>query len=543
MVDSVTASIAQRSIHESVFFALVFITAGSIGFHLVLTIKRYIDFIAIDRINAHINSKIMEKIAQKPYFHFELPDEMDKIDRVRGQGSQKCIQRISGTSWLLFQNLVFGIGTVVIMLQVSWIICVLFAVIGVVQYKMNIIMARYNWLNDARLMNTRRRLDYFFRIAVTVLFAKEIKIFGIAGWIKKRYDELCKKYNIGHKKYIKKAIPLGFGSSVGHVLLNIISLYIIITKGLANGWSVGTVLFYTTNLSMFSSFIESITSSLEDIYGSGLYTSDLRNLLVEKYDENPAVVSIHGGFKNISVENVSFTYPGTSRQVLYDVNVSIEHGESVCVVGRNGMGKSTLVKLLMGLYTPDSGSISIDGKNIALLRKEGIQYASATFQDYAKYALTLKENVCLDQDIPDDEVMALLKEADMSEKEIAALPHGLHTYLNREFDEDGVQLSEGQWQRVAVARALCRDTPLVILDEPTSNLDPVSEENIYNIINAHHGSKTVIMVSHRLSGAARADKIIVVDNGGIAGVGTHAELMETCEIYRTMFTVQARRYQ
>ena len=122
------------------------------------------------------------------------------------------------------------------------------------------------------------------------------------------------------------------------------------------------------------------------------------------------------------------------------------------------------------------------------------------------------------------------------------LPNGLQTFLNREYDEDGIVLSEGQWQRVAVARALCHNMPLIILDEPTSTLDPVSEENIYNVISTHKGDKTVIMVSHRLSGAMSADKIIVIDDGMIAGVGTHQELMKDCEIYSKMFNLQSNRY-
>lgn len=132
--------------------------------------------------------------------------------------------------------------------------------------------------------------------------------------------------------------------------------------------------------------------------------------------------------------------------------------------------------------------------------------AAATFQDYAKYSFTLKENIAFDIDISDEEIKKILHEVDFSKKELDNLPNGLQTFLNREYDEDGIVLSEGQWQRVAVARALCHNMPLIILDEPTSTLDPVSEENIYNVISNAKGRKTVIMVSHRLSGARSADK-------------------------------------
>ena len=228
--------------------------------------------------------------------------------------------------------------------------------------------------------------------------------------------------------------------------------------------------------------------------------------------------------------------------ILKNVNLEINRGESVCVVGRNGMGKSTLVKLILGLYTPDEGSICIDGKAISTLRNEGVLYASAIFQDYAKYSLTLRENIAFEHEISDEEIEKILYEVDFSEKELENLPNGLQTFLNREYDEDGIVLSEGQWQRVAVARALCHNMPLIILDEPTSNLDPVSEENIYNVISTHKGDKTIIMVSHRLSGAMSADKIVAIDDGMIVSVGTHDELMKNCEIYNKMFNLQANRY-
>ena len=191
---------------------------------------------------------------------------------------------------------------------------------------------------------------------------------------------------------------------------------------------------------------------------------------------------------------------------------------------------------------PDQGFIRIDGREISELRSESVLYASATFQDYAKYSFTLKENIAFENDIPDEEIKKILFEVDFSRKELDDLPNGLQTFMNREYDEDGVVLSEGQWQRIAVARALCRNVPLVVLDEPTSNLDPVSEEKIYNVINENRGSRTVVMVSHRLSGAMNADKIVVIDDGRVAGVGSHQELMEDCEIYRKMFQIQRGRY-
>jgi ATP-binding cassette, subfamily B, bacterial len=542
MIDSVAASLEQKSMHQSIYVSLSLIISITVLLHIILAIKNYVDVSCIDKINLKINSKIMQKIAEKPYHHFESPEEMDKIDRVRGQGSGKCIEQFNYSCSLIFYDLVFGISTLLIMLKISWLISLLFIIVVSIRYVVNIKLSRYNHTNDKKLTNTRRKIAYLFNIAVTVIYAKEIKIFNTYDWINKRYENFCQKYNIAHEKYIRKSLPIGLGSSVASTILYIVGYYIIITNGISNGDSVGTIIFYTSNLSLFSSFLETLINHITAIYGSSLYTSDLFILLDENYGSIAMKSTTMETLKKISIKNVSFTYPGTERIILKNVNLEINRGESVCVVGRNGMGKSTLVTLILGLYSPDEGSICIDGEDISNVRNKGILYASAVFQDYAKYSLTLKENIIFGHEVSDEEIENLLYKVDFSKIELDNLPKGLQTFLNREYDEDGIVLSEGQWQRVAVARALCHNMPLLILDEPTSKLDPVSEENIYNVINANKGNKTVIMVSHRLSGAINADKIVAIDNGMIEGIGTHNELMKDCEIYRKMFNLQANRY-
>lgn len=247
-------------------------------------------------------------------------------------------------------------------------------------------------------------------------------------------------------------------------------------------------------------------------------------------------------FSKLIISDVSFTYPGTENKVLKSVSLEIKKGESICIVGRNGSGKSTLIKLILGLYTPESGSIKIDDVDIFDVKSNGKFYASAILQDYARYSFSLKENIIFDRNIDDEQVINILKKVDFSEDEINKLPCSINTFMNREYDENGISLSDGQWQRVAVARAFFQNTPIIILDEPTSNLDPISEDNLYNVINENKGNKTVIMVSHRLSGVINSDKIIVVDDGSIAGIGTHKELLLNCPIYKYMFELQSKRY-
>lgn len=542
MIDSVTASLSIGTIHRSVYISLGLIILATVLFHILISIKNYIDVICIDRVNTKINSKIIQKVSEKPYYHFESPDEIDKIERMRVQGSNKCIEQFNYSCSLIFYDVIFGLGTLFIMFKISVIISILFVIVVSIRYIVNTKLARYNHTNDIKLTNTKRKIQYLFNIAVTIIFVKEMKIFNTFDWINKRYTVFCQQYNRAHKKYIRKSLPVGLGSSVASTVLYIMSYYIIITKGISNGYSVGTIIFYTSSLSLFTSFLETLISHVTKIYGTALYTSDLFHLLDEHFMQYASSNKHITQFNDISVKNVSFTYPGTSRLVLKNINMNIKYGEKVCIVGRNGMGKSTLVKLILGLYKPNTGSICIDEQEAYILKEKGVVYASAVFQDYAKYGLTLKENIIFDEEVSDDDVKKILFDVGFSDQEIDNLPDGLQTYLNREYDENGIVLSEGQWQRIAVARAVCRGTPLIILDEPTSNLDPISEEAIYTMMNKYSNERTIIMISHRLSGVISADKIVVIDDGMITGIGTHNELLQTCSIYKEMFEKQANKY-
>lgn len=253
---------------------------------------------------------------------------------------------------------------------------------------------------------------------------------------------------------------------------------------------------------------------------------------------------VREGEHEIEFRHVSFTYPGTTVNVLEDVNITLKPGEHLSIVGLNGAGKTTFVKLLCRLYDPTSGEILLDGVNIKEYDYE--QYMSLftpVFQDFKLFAFTMKENITLGKECDDTEVLTELERVGLGQK-IATMESGIHTMLFKSFDENGIEPSGGEQQKLAIARALHKKAPVVILDEPTAALDPVAEYDIYRQFNSLVGGKTAIYISHRLSSCRFCDRIAVFSGGRIAEYGTHDELVRLGNgVYAEMFAAQARYYQ
>ncbi len=245
----------------------------------------------------------------------------------------------------------------------------------------------------------------------------------------------------------------------------------------------------------------------------------------------------------MAFENVRFAYPGTEREILKGVSFRIEKGRHAALVGENGAGKSTIIKLLLGLYRPTSGHITVNGKDIAALSdKARKKLFSAVFQDFVSYNLTLRENIALGSipQMADDE--AVLYAADKAAAGDIAREVGLNTHLGKVY-EDGADLSFGQWQRLAIARAVMADGEILILDEPTAALDLMAEAEIYQSFLRSMRDKTCLVISHRLGSARNSDEILVLSDGVIQEQGSHAELMERGGLYAKMFALQAQWYQ
>lgn len=248
--------------------------------------------------------------------------------------------------------------------------------------------------------------------------------------------------------------------------------------------------------------------------------------------------------EKIELENVSFTYPGAKEESLTDVNLTITKGETIAIVGHNGAGKSTLVRLITGIYQPTCGSVTIDGIPAKDAKPSSLYgLMSGVFQKFQKYQMTLRENVMisnLDTEREDGTLLETLRKADV-DIESRSYPDGLETMLSREFD--GVDLSGGQWQRVSIARGINRDSKVIVLDEPTAAIDPIEETKIYKKFKEISDERTTVLVTHRLGSARIADRIVVMENGRVAEIGTHDELINKKGTYYVLFMSQAQWYE
>lgn len=396
----------------------------------------------------------------------------------------------------------------------------------------------------------QRKRDYGSRIFYQPEYAKELRLTTVE---EKLVDNFQKDNNdliATIRKYGKKAL---FYRSLSIVFIEKVLIY---------GFYVAYLLYCTLVLKIYSLgdfyTLFSGTGTIATNWDALFYSfSNLQkhSLYIEKFrtfieyepkmtsPENPVEVPVKPVM--LSLKNVSFTYEGMKEPTLKDINLTIHPGEKIALVGYNGAGKTTLIKLIMRLYDVSSGEISLGGVNIKDFDLENLRkYFGVVFQDYQLLATTIGENVMMDLIKEGDEAKILdaLTKSGFADK-LSTLERGIDTCLSREFDKDGVNLSGGEGQKVAIARVFSKDCKMVILDEPSSALDPISEYNVNQSMLEAAKDKTVIFISHRLSTTRVADRIVMLENGRIIEEGSHDELMKKDGKYAQMFNLQAEKYQ
>ncbi|MGN0528035.1 MAG: ABC transporter ATP-binding protein [Eubacterium sp.] len=390
-----------------------------------------------------------------------------------------------------------------------------------------------------------RRADYFARIFYLQDYAKEVRMNNIRPLLIERYNDAADEVIKNQRRYVRKIDFIYFFQETGVQIVGfmfLLPLYlgycVLEAKTLSAGDFVAA---FNGAFSIATSF-------------SFLTVGVVRNFseqakLIEKYREflnkKPRITD---GEKTapcaqpetIELKNVSFTYPGNDEPTLKNINMTINPGEKIALVGYNGAGKTTLTNLLLRLYDVTQGSITIDNQDIRDITIDSHRSRfAAVFQDYQIFAAALDENVALDTDADEKRVQSALKHGGFGKK----LANGVKSILLREFDDNGVMMSGGEGQKVAVSRAFYKDCPYVIMDEPSANLDPVAEYNLNRAMLEAAKNKTVVFISHRLSTTVNADKIYVMENGEIIESGSHSQLMEQKGTYYRMFTLQAEKYK
>lgn len=406
----------------------------------------------------------------------------------------------------------------------------------------------WGYLHRSEELELTKRIEYANKTATSREFAKDIRMFGLRGWLEDLWGSTMRLYSAFCAKRERKYIWANIIDIVLTFLRNGIAYAFLIGITVKNGLPASQFLLYFAALSGFAQWVVEILDKLSVMHKQSLDISTIREFL--DWDEP---FDLNGGERiafepnkqyEIRLDNVSFRYPKADKDTLSHINLTVHPGEKLAIVGLNGAGKTTLVKLVCGFLDPTEGRILLNGEDISKFnRNDYYALFSAVFQEFSVLDVTVKENVaqCVDG-IDETRVWQCIDKAGLTEK-IQSLPKGIETHLGRRVFKDGVEFSGGQTQRLMLARALYKNAPILVLDEPTAALDPIAENDIYQKYNDMTHGRTSFFISHRLASTRFCDRIIFVDSGKIAEEGTHDELLKNGGGYAYMFEVQSKYYR
>jgi len=493
-----------------------------------------------------LSVRLMEHAATLDLAQFEDAEIYDHLERARRQttGRIGLFTLLLGTA----QDLITLVSLAgVLLVQLPWLlllltIAVLPAFLGEAHFASLGYSLLFSWTPERRL------LDYLRYMGASDESAKEVKLFGLSKFLVGRYADLSDKFYQENKKLaVRRNIVSTLLVTLG--TLGYYGAYVVIIYRTVLGvFSIGTLTFLAGSFRQSRDLIQRVLLALSQIYEQSLYLSDLFTF----FDVRPTVVSqpgaravprpIRTGFQ---FENVGFRYPGSQRWAVRHLSFTFEPHERIALVGENGAGKTTLVKLLARLYDPDEGRILLDGVDLrdydldSLRKNIGI-----IFQDFVRYDFILRENIGVSQvEALDDD--ARIREAarrSLADSVAQRVPQGFDQMLGRRFD-NGVELSGGEWQKVALARAYMRDAQVLILDEPTAALDARAEYEVFLRFAELTKGRMAVLISHRFSTVRMADRILVLKGGELVDDGTHEELLARGGLYAELFSLQAAGYR
>lgn len=394
----------------------------------------------------------------------------------------------------------------------------------------------------------RRRLNYFQQVGTAASAAKEVKLFDLGHYVAERLAEVAERIVTAHQQIAtRRALWSSLSGAVGS--LAYYGAYAVIAwRALTGAISIGDLTFLAGSLMRLNALFEGLALGLTQIASQTQYLNDfyafmdMRSALAPPASPRPFPAPLRTG---VAFENVGFRYPGTERWALRNLSFSLPAGETLALVGENGAGKTTIVKLLTRLYEPDEGRILVDGIDLREIDLAELrEHVGAIFQDFVRYNLTASDNIGIGRvaDIADRPGIVAAAQKSQADSVIAGLPGGYDQMLGLSF-MSGLDLSGGQWQKLVISRAYFRDADILILDEPTAALDARAEAEIFERFRHLSEKTTTLLISHRFSTVRMADRILVLEDGQILESGGHAELMARAGRYAELFELQAAGYQ
>jgi len=515
---------------------------------LINSISNMVTRLSGELVGNKVKQKIMNKAKTIDLSSFDMPEFYEKFENANREAGNRPIQVIRAT-FSIVSTLISAISFVIILAAVAWFAPLVVIVLSIPSAVITFWYRKKNFNYMRRRSIDRRQMNYYSDTLVNKDTVKELKLFGLSDAFIFNYNKVFEKYFGGIKKLTVGEGIWNIAISLVTTLVNCALFFFIAFTVTVGSGMIGDYSLYTGALTSIASSVAVVVTTVSTVYEGTLFIDNMIVFMDEKQRITPTVspartVERHVGH-TIEFKNVSFRYPGTERDVIKNMSFTVKQGDTVVLVGLNGAGKTTLLKLLIRLYDPTEGVILLDGHDIREYSVESVyDMYGAIFQDFGKYAFSVSENIAFG-DIKREFDAEAVKQAAVSSSAddfITQLPDGYGTQLMRVFDPRGIEPSIGQWQKIAIARAFYSDSEVLILDEPTASLDAIAEQEIFNQLDCLRRDKTTFFVSHRLSSATMATKILVVDGGRLAEEGTHAELMAAGGIYHKLFTTQANRY-
>jgi len=536
-------------IGSALFSLLVVMFAYRLLNTIIGCINGAVTRIAGERVVHHVKKKIMTKAKELDLASFDSPAFYEKLENANREAGNRPIHILSATFSMV--SSIISLASYVIILATApgmWWSVLVVAAVSLPSAIINMHYRRKNFQYMRRRSKERRQMNYYADLMVNKDMVKEIRMFGLSDLFIERYDEAYGVYYAGIRKLILAENAWHIMTVFISAIVNCLFYAMIGFRVYLGEWMIGDYSLLTGALGSVSDRVGSLTNLSAQIYEGTLFIDNLLVFMKEEKTISPSLPEprrvAHGQPHTIEFDHVSFRYPGTERDVLCDVSMTIAPGETLVLVGLNGAGKTTLLKLLTRLYDPTGGRILLDGYDLREYDVEDLyRMFGIIFQDFGRYAVTVEENIRFgDIQREDDARVRASAKASGAAEFVEKLEGGYTTPLMRIFEIDGTELSGGQWQKLAIARAFYGDGDVIILDEPTAALDPMAEQEIYNQFDRLRKDKTTIFVSHRLSSATVASKILVLEYGRIIEEGDHAALMAKRGRYWELFTTQASRY-
>lgn len=546
MLGRIEAKVPLAELVETIlFFAVGLVVTGVIGAYV-----RTNQFYGRVTLRTMIVRDIHDKINRTSYPNMDMQEFLNQ--RVKAVNStannNSAAEAIWGTLEGLVKNVLGFAVYLFLLVRVDPVVIAVTLLTTFAGYGLTLQINKRMSKLEKENLPIYHRLDYIRKRAQDVALAKDIRIFNMKGWLTKLYEKSLNSL----AKFLLRRERAYFGKDTASVILNLVRngvAYLYLVRMVLGG-SMGAAefLLYFSAITTFTAWVEGILTSLADLHKHGLDISYLREFLEYKepflFEEGEKLEPAADGVYEIELQNVSFRYPSAEQDIIHNLNLKIRRGEKLAVVGLNGAGKTTLIKLVCGFLDPTEGSVLLNGEDICKFnRRDYYRHFAAVFQEYSLFAGSIAENVAQTEDEIDMErVRDCIEKAGMKQK-IEALPQGYDTYLGREVYENAIELSGGESQRLMLARALYKNAPIIVLDEPTAALDPLAESDMYERYHELTGERTSVYISHRLASTRFCNRIILLDGGEIKEEGTHESLLAAGGEYARLFEMQSQYYR